>query len=1374
MLGQGSPQFAATPAMAIDERPSMGSRCAWWVLAWTLACVTVFGAVSPVSAADVDLYLRAAWGGGAPRCWTGRIQVQDAAGEPLTAGRISELTPVGLSPDVPGSMRAAGATISISPRVARDYDGVDFRLQAPREAMLLIELSPRDEPGSPHQVTVPVSHLIGDFHSSLLDNRGNQLRVRRQPGDQLRVRFDRDSLVFRGGERFDFFVAPHWLGVESEASLTCELTLTDARSGDKVWEETRDVRIDAQGNGPELGPFSVSMPDRDGVFDLMVSISRRRLPTPFAPVKVLGQRSVQVAVLASQALEPAPLPWNVLAEIVPQTSEVVSLHDSGKSRLWNPLPKIPHWWWFPGSSGNEAKRPLGNGKSSAATRTGEGYVELAPGGWQAYPLPTGTLLRPHLLELDCPADSPQGLNIRVIEAGTSGTVTPFGPSSGLDIAGGEGRTAGRMIRHRLVFWPKTPTPLLLIANNRPDMPAVFGRVQVLTGPRQLPSAHAVRRDGGRLAAVYYDRPLFWEDFSAADTVDLLTGRSLNDWRTFQEGGQRLVEYLPFAGYNGAMVCVLHDGGTIYPSRLLESTPRYDNGTYFGTGQDPLRKDALELLFRLFDRHGLTLIPMLRFSTPLPELERLLLSEAAGDRAAGTVVNLSDRAGSISAAGTGGGKGIELVGPDGRPWRDSVGAAQAAGPYYNPLDPRVQQAMRRVVVELVDRYGHHESFGGVSIRLGPDTYAQMPELAWGLDPQTLARFAKDSRVSVPSMPAADPRQMPAWMVGDLRDAWSSWRAKQLAEFYAAMQSDVTDRVAGARLYLAGADMLNVPSIQADLHPRLPERLEVRQQMQRVGIDPWLYANSQNLVLMRPERVAAVISLEEQAANLQLRHSSEMDQMFALRSPTSGESNSAGEMRAVTGSLFYHEPQTLMPDAFRDASPYGAEKTSGWFLDQTVPAGDRARKRFVQALAAQDSQVVADGGWVAGQTAIDSLADILLAYRRLPAARFETVRSASAGEDTQPVVVRRLSTGQRTYLYLVNHSPWSVQVSVSLDDRRPFTLTGLGERALPDVARGSRDLTWTVDLRPYDLVAASLSAPDVQVRDWQVTLKRDVLVDLRQSVDELRRRIGRLSDPIPLSVLTNPGFETPVTGMTPAGWEHARGDGITVATENDSARGGRRSLRIQSAGPVVWVRSNPFPTPTTGRLAVFFWLKIDDPDRQPSLQLAVEGRLNGEAYYRPARVGAASSPGRSLPPPLTDSWAPYLVRVDNLPPSVTDLRVAIDLMGAGQVSVDDVQVFDLWFDRTERNELLKLTALANLYLGKGAAVDCERLLRGYWAEFLRRNVPADDVQLAGQAAPSAGAADGSAPAPPDAAEPPREPSTSWLQRVVPKPQMPKLFR
>ena len=1364
MFGQGRPQLDSLPLTASDRSPLHGWRCV--KTAMLLAALSMLLGSSG-RAADVDLNLRAAWGGGSPRCWTGEIRVQDDAGATLATARISDLTPLGLSPDVPGSISVSGPAISIAPRLVRDYDGIDFRLRAPRDANLVVQLTPRDQPNSPHQVTIPVSHLIDDFHSSLLDNRGNQLRLRRRPGDALRVRFDRDSLVFRGGEHFEFFLTPYRLGGETDSTLSCDLSLVDSLTGEKLWEDTREMRIDATGSGAELGPLSVRMPDRDGVFDLTIHVSRRRLPTPFAPTKTIAQRSVQVAVVASSAgHSPASSPWNSLGEIIPQATEVASLNEAGKSRLWNPLTKVPHWWWVPGASGGEAKRPLGNGQSSMATDWGEGFVQLEPGGWQAYPLPTATLLRPHLLEFEYPADLPQGLNFRVIEPGSSGVVSPFGPASGLDLTHATSQASGGTERHRMVFWPKTETPLLLVTNSRPDAPAVFGRIRILTGPPRLPASRTATRHEGRLLAAYYDQPMYWEDYAATDAVDALTGRSLNDWRTFQEGGLRMVEYLEYAGYNGAMICVLHDGGSIYPSRLLESTARHDNGTFFATGQDPVRKDVLEMLFRLFDRQGMTLIPMLRFSAPLPELENRLRQESATSPASPLEPDRqTPRPNTIDPPRS----GIELVGLDGRTWRESGGANRAAGAYYNPLDPRVQQAMRRVVVELADRYGHHASFGGVAIRLGPDTYAQLPDLAWGVDAHTVTRFAQSQRTTLPTSSESETRELASWIMTDQRDAWARWRAQQMADFYAAIQSDVTDRVPQARLYLAGADMLNHPAIRADLSPRLPERLDVRRQMKRVGIDPWLYADSQQIVLMRPERIAPLISLEEQAAHLQLRYSTEMDRMFALRTAAATESEASGTLRAVTGNLFYHEPKSLVPAAFRDASPYGPERTSSWFLDQSVPAGAAARKRFVRAVATQDSQVIVDGGWVTGQIPREGLNEVLAAYRQLPAARFETVRAQSATEETQPVVVRRLSTGQRTYLYLVNHSPWPVRVSISLDDRRPFTLTPLGDRTLPDITDGNSDLRWNVELRPYDLVAARLSAPEVRVRDWQVGLQREVLVELRQSVDELRRRIGRLSDPEPLSVLTNPSFEATASQQPIAGWEHATGEGISVTTDDDSARAGQRSLRIESSGPVVWVRSNPFPTPKTGRLDVFFWLKVDDPEHQPSLQLAVEGRLNGEPYYRASRVGAAS------PWQLTDSWWRYQLRVDNLPPNVTDLRVAIDLMSKGQVSVDDIQVFDLWFERMERNELLKLNALANLHLGKGAAVDCERLLRGYWAEFLRRNVPIDSLQLAEQTAPAAAGAEPDAAPRPDRDPAAKEPSTSWFQRIVPKtPSMPRLFR
>ena len=162
------------------------------------------------------------------------------------------------------------------------------------------------------------------------------------------------------------------------------------------------------------------------------------------------------------------------------------------------------------------------------------------------------------------------------------------------------------------------------------------------------------RPNRRLLAAYLDRPLIPENFSANECLDPWSGRSLDDWWTFYEGGTRLVEYLNHAGYNGLMLAVLADGSTIYPSTLLEPTPRYDTGAFFASAQDPVRKDVLEMLLRLFDREDLQLIPTVEFAAPLPELEAIR------------------RAGGPDA------EGIEWIGADGTAWCASSAAAARTG------------------------------------------------------------------------------------------------------------------------------------------------------------------------------------------------------------------------------------------------------------------------------------------------------------------------------------------------------------------------------------------------------------------------------------------------------------------------------------------------------------------------------------------------------------------------------------------------------------------------------------------------------------------------------------------------------------------------
>jgi hypothetical protein len=154
-------------------------------------------------------------------------------------------------------------------------------------------------------------------------------------------------------------------------------------------------------------------------------------------------------------------------------------------------------------------------------------------------------------------------------------------------------------------------------------------------------------------------------------------------------------------------------------------------------------------------------------------------------------------------------------------------------------------------------------------------------------------------------------------------------------------------------------------------------------------------------------------------------------------------------------------------------------------------------------------------------------------------------------------------------------------------------------------------------------------------------------------------------------------------------------------------------------VAWVRSETFAPPKTGRLSMIAWLKISDPQKQPKLRLALEGKLDGKAFYRRANVGQAED--ATSVKPLTTDWAPYRFAVNDLPlTGLADLRIGFDLMGEGEVWIDDVQLFDLWFEEAERDELLKNIATADLQRTAGRLPQCNQFLEGYWPQFLLRHV------------------------------------------------------
>ena len=145
---------------------------------------------------------------------------------------------------------------------------------------------------------------------------------------------------------------------------------------------------------------------------------------------------------------------------------------------------------------------------------------------------------------------------------------------------------------------------------------------MLEGPRRLPKNDTLGPEHGfRMVLASFDDPGFHDAFSASYGIDSDSGRGLTDWTTFHQAGRRMIEYLQYAGYGGAMLNCVADGGSICPVPLMDATPRYDSGAYFESGQDVYRKDIAEMLLRMFDREQLRMMLNVRLNAPIPELER---------------------------------------------------------------------------------------------------------------------------------------------------------------------------------------------------------------------------------------------------------------------------------------------------------------------------------------------------------------------------------------------------------------------------------------------------------------------------------------------------------------------------------------------------------------------------------------------------------------------------------------------------------------------------------------------------------------------------------------------------------------------------------
>lgn len=1274
------PEFQAlkvsAPVAGSLRRRRGVQRCAFAVAAWLcLGGIVGLGNLGaaqqiavPAAAPEKETTLRLTWGGGPERTWQVQVAVSD--------GNVLACENLGLAPDTPGSDEISGGRLLVRQRSATSFGGVDATISGTAAARVSVTVVAVDEPAQQFQREWPLAELLDQSQTLALDDDGNRITLGRKPGDWLQVNIGRPHLVFTPGETWRVTLEPRHAMALAGREAVLRGTLVPARqSRPALARQTWTLNIDSAGNAPAV-EWEIEIPKGDGAYDLELVLEPRWSQASFTQRRLA--RRVQFAVVdpAPLPVAPAANPWRTLGEFRLDGSRISA--------------------GFPDPVA--ALRDL-RGKPDAESSSSE-WQELAAGDLRLIELPVAEPGKLHRVTIQYRADEGLVAGFSVLQPDATGNIPSAGFDSGVALPHGDRlgvpeAEAGAALPHEIHVWPSARKMVLLVANRHAGAGLGIGSIRVETGPERLTTgqqqpttsrpAQAARQ---RELLCFAELPLFADQFGATRAVDAETGQPVDDWWTFMEGADRWIQQLQHAGYSGAMLCVAAEGGALAPLKSLGATPRYDSGVFGGLAADPVRKDVFELLLRMFDRAGLTLVPVLEFKSPLPAIERV----ARQDRVA-------------SGEGT----------------AESLLSAERFREFYDPLTRPAQQAVEAVVDELAVRYSGHQSMARLAVAVRPDAWLRQPEPEDGaslwpgfLSASGLTGMGGDQASFRAAL--ADP---------DLRSRWQAWQADRFNGLMQRLSDVVRGRIPRGQLIVAPADTFSSGWLAESLNPSLQREADLSATAAMAGWNAPVWANGSTL-LLEPHRTAP--------------HRSTVTER------TSFQGNFAGpelfRQVACPAVLFAQRVDPAHFSAVESRNPFGTQTTALVRVQPMASPGSLNRRRFVDRLHAGDVRLIADGGWLPVTGAEASQRELFAAFRSLPDVAFTTLQPLDPACGDGPVCVRQTEVDGVWHGYVLNASPGDVEVQLveASDSGAAIEVTGNGtERVVQPLAQ-------PLKLGPWSLLALRATTSSPRLNDYRVSRDLPAREVLREQVFRLQSALPAARVPVDLGLVRNAGFDQPDSGaapVRPAGWRWNEPSGeVTVVPDADVS--GNHCLRLASAGETAWIRSNEFDAPATGRLSVSVNLRTDPSRTDTPLRISVES-TSGDGYYRFGPVGGLADAGAEQ---LGASWKPFVVHFDDLPVAAgTRLRVGFDLMGSGEVFVDNVRVHDRLLDDRDLRAVTQLLASASNALDDPQKSDqCRRILEGYWPRVIEETFasPAGDslpTPVAGEPAADPGIEPGS---------------------------------
>lgn len=1158
---------------------------------------------------DVTMSIIAEWGWGGPQDWKGTVAVEQ--------GFITQAEGYLMDPGERGVFEVTPRTFGVDCFTAGLTDGARFSVRGTLSATVVLQIGPGP-------VRLRLNDILKGEQTFTVSEQGCKVVVRRDPRDSLRLVPMCDDLVLTPGENIPLRVIPNPITADGK-DVTVKVHLTIAGVSSQTLET-----VVQQGRGMEWKVI-VQAPVKEGVYSLLARASGRGLKET--------RTRLDFVVVDPDA--PPNRPTTLQRQFV--------------DRIDCTDPEDPHAYLGDPETSVQTL-PLGTfrvtstkGRPAGSRTDRHGHM-----GWFAYRLRLQSPGRCHIMEVAYPDDAWRTVGVSIFESNAVGKLTPVQLDSGFH-TGGEHRSTGKLASHRLIFWPRTREPIVLITNQQGGADAAVSEIRLYEVSEGLPALEVRTPETGphRLLGIYYEEPKVIENFGGPEAE--AGDKSLADWRTFYEAGRHLVDYLKYTGMNAVLMMSHGYQSTLYPTALAGHRHRYDKWDLFPDGRDPFQKDLLELYCRLFERDGLFLIPSIDFEQLIPQLEAIRKLHEHG---------LAD---------------IDMVRNDGAAssafWSRGSGRNRLS-PHYNPLHPVVQQAMLDIVSEMARRYAEYRSFAGIGIQHRALAFVQYPGLEYGYSDFTARLFEEETSREIPVKPDDPDRFMKRyeWLFKHARAEWVDWRCRKLHDLVLMLRDAMREARSDLTLHVAYMNTFQSILVTDDARDWYASGKSLHELYRVKGLDPTLYMNDDGIVVTRPVR--------------QGPQSRYVRKYGARRAPIARDLQLSEEANRLYGNgprsgvLTFHEYYESRLQDFDDVA-WMPSRT--WLVGTIPPAGRNNLERYASWMAGFDPGAIFDGGWQAPMGREAEMREFAAEYRPLPMRGFATLPL-----NLEPVICRTCTDDGNLIFYLVNQGPYPVQAEVRLDTQSEILSLATG-RIL-----GAGSLT--LALQPFALRSFRASLP-ARIVNVSASIPEDERRRLETAVHLLESKKASWQRSIPTADRVGPlhtcDFTTASSGELPRGWRpHPKEAAWTVVTDGEHGR----ALFVESAGSRLYVNSPSFDPGTHQAIRVTALLR---GTRGTRARLFVTGNVDGTFWSKQTEA------------PLTPQSRPVVLTVPELPPGQKrTFSVRVDIMGAGKLWLHGFTVAPRTINPRVATKLVSTTDAAVAALAEKRYAKLERLLDSYW--------------------------------------------------------------